>query len=142
MRMTTVLVSSLLAVLAGCGRNDLATVTFEYPAASRRAELTLEPSKKERVVSAFTSVSKDLGYSCRPHRKRLDEIGCSGPKKLNIKFQPDLNEPRYIATLNWVEVGDRSRPEFDRHVAEFVQSMRLALDDPAVAISVSHERVE
>jgi hypothetical protein len=142
MRLTPVFASSLLAVLAGCARSDLATVTIEYSSSARRGELTLEPSQKERVSSAFTRVAKDLGYSCQPHRKRVEEIRCTGPKKMNIQFQPDLNEPRYLATLNWLEIGDRSRSEFDAHVAEFVQSMRVATADPAIAISVSNERLE
>jgi hypothetical protein len=142
MRITPAFALSLLAALTGCARNDLATVTIAYPASAHRAELTLEPSKKQRVTDAFTRVAKERGYSCKPHVKRIEEIRCTGPKKMNIQFQPDLNEPRYVATLNWVEVGDRSRSEFDRHVDGFVQSMREAIADPAIEISVSHESTE
>jgi hypothetical protein len=142
MRLTRLFVSSLLAVLAACARSDLATVTIEYSAAGQRGEMSLEPSQKQRVSSAFTRVAKDLGYSCQPHRKRVEEIRCTGPKKMNIQFQPDLNESRYVATLNWLEIGDRSRSEFDAHVNEFVQGMRVATSDPSIAISVSNERLE
>jgi hypothetical protein len=142
MRMTPALASSLLAVLAGCAKGDFATVVIEYKASSYASTLLLEPPQKQRVAQAFTEAAKEQGYSCRPHIKRLEEIRCTGPKKMNIQFQPDLNRPRYVATLNWLEVGDRSRSEFERHVAEFVQSMRVAISDSSIEISVVNERVE
>lgn len=142
MRLMPTIASSLLVLLSSCTKDDFATVTIEYPRSARQGQLSLERSHKQRVSEAFNSVAREQGYECRPHRKRLDEIRCKGPKEMNILFQPDLNQPRYIATLNWLEVGDRSREEFDAHVAEFVQSMDGAIADPAVVITVANERIE
>jgi hypothetical protein len=142
MRMTQALTASLLAAIAGCAKDDFATVTIEYQPSARRGELSLEPPQKQRVAAAFTQVAKEYGYRCRPHIKRVEEIQCTGPKKMNIRFHPDLNRPRYIATLNWLEVGDRSATEFNGHVAAFVESMRVAIADPSIGVSVANERIE
>jgi hypothetical protein len=137
-RLTSALAPSLLAaLLVGCAQRDSVTVTLEYQRHAQRGVLTLEPSQKERVNAAFKRVAEEKDYKCRPHVKRVEEITCEGPRKMNIRFQPDLSRPRYSATFTWLEVDDRTRAEFDGHVAGFVQSMRLAIADPDVAISVA-----
>jgi hypothetical protein len=133
------LVLPMVTVLfAGCTRGDFATVTIEYHRPAPGA-LTLEPPEKQRVTAAFTRVAKEMSYQCRPHVKRIEEVRCRGPKKMNITFQPELNRPLYVAKFNWLESDYRTRAEFDRHVAGFVQSLRLAIADPDIKISTSKE---
>jgi hypothetical protein len=129
------LIVSLLTSLAGCAKGDFATVSIEYHRTGHPEAFSLEISEKQRIVAAFTRVAAEKHYECHAHAKRVEEISCFGPKKMNITFQPELNRMAYTARFNWLELNDRTRDEFETHVAAFAEAMRDAVADSDISIS-------
>ena len=131
------LIALLLTSLAGCAKGDFATVSIEYHRIGRPDAFSLETSERQRIVAAFTRVAAAEHYKCHAHAKRVEEISCFGPKKMNITFQPELNRMAYTARFNWLELNDRTRGEFENHVATFAQAMRDAVADSDIRISTA-----
>jgi hypothetical protein len=87
--------------------------------------MSLEPTPRQRVLRAFKTYTEANGYKCQEHIKRMEEITCRGPKDMHVTFEPELNEPVFVARFNWVRTGDRTHEEFERHVAAFARAIRV-----------------
>jgi hypothetical protein len=125
----------LIATLGACAKGDYATVTIGYQSRSQSSEWNLEPSAKQRVGAAFKRTAEAQGYKCNERGKRLDEITCAGPKRMNVVFQPELNRPEFTAHFNWVEWHGRTREEFDGHIRKFAAAMTSAVPEARVVVS-------
>jgi hypothetical protein len=123
------------AALVGCAKGDFATVTIVYRSSAPQLDVpSLEMPARQRIVSAFTAFTSTHGYKCQPSLKRPEEITCRGPRNMNVTFAPELNRHTFVAHFNWLEIGSRSRSEFERHAAEFVSALKSALPDADVQI--------
>jgi hypothetical protein len=129
----------LLAAAGGCAKGDFATVAIVYQSATPQVDLpSLETPARLRIVTAFNAFTSAHGYKCQPGLKRPEEILCRGPRNMNVTFVPELNRHAFVARFNWLEIGGRSREEFERHTSEFVQALENALPD--VELQIVHER--
>jgi len=58
---------------------------------------------------------------------------------MHVTFAPELNRPLFTIHLDWVEVGDRTRPEFDGHVRQLTSAIRTAVPDAIVVATEGRE---
>lgn len=124
----------LVAALCGCAKSDHATVTIAYQARSKN-EWNVAPPAKQRVATEFKRIAREQGYDCNERGKRTEEINCTGPKRMNVTFAPELNRPEYRIHFDWLEVDDRTSAEFEGHVSRLAAAMTAAVPDAEVAIS-------
>lgn len=129
---------ALFVALAGCARADYATVTIAYRARSQ-GDWNVESPARQRVASSFERIAKEQGYKCNARGKRTEEVVCVGPKRMNVTFAPELNRPLFTIHLDWVEVGDRTRAEFDGHVRQLTSAIRTAVPDAIVVTTEGRE---
>jgi hypothetical protein len=87
------------------------------------------------VPEAFKRTAQAQGYKCSERGKRVGDITCSGPKRMNVTFEPDLREREYVVHFNWVEWHGRTREEFDAHVKTFAAAMTAAVPDAKVTVT-------
>jgi hypothetical protein len=135
----TRLIARLLAIalfgaLGACARGDYATMTIQYQARSQAGEWTVTPTARERILGAFRDTAKAQGYKCNERSKRVEDITCSGPKRMNVLFEPELNRREYKVHFNWVEWHGRTQQEFDSHVQKFAAAMTAAVPDATVRL--------
>jgi hypothetical protein len=135
----TRLVARLLAIvlfgaLAACAQGNYATMTIQYQARPQTGEWTVTPTARERILGAFRDIAKAQGYKCNERSKRVEDITCSGPKRMNVLFEPELNRREYKVHFNWVEWHGRTREEFDGHVQQFAAAMTAAVPDAKVRV--------
>ena len=125
--------------IASCARGDYATVSISFPAQEPSASDRWprpDLSLRQKVSKSFWKVAEANGYKCRAHVKRVEEITCRGPKDLRVTFKPTLNRPEFVATFNWIELGDRTYDEFRSHVEKFSASMMSTVNDKTVRLAV------
>lgn len=126
--------------ITSCAQGDYATISVTYPAKEPsasdqwpRADISL----RQRVSKAFWEAAETNGYKCRAHVKRVEEITCRGPKDMHVTFKPTLNKPEFVATFNWVELGDRTSDEFRSHIEKFSTSIASAVNDSTVQLAIT-----
>jgi len=124
----------LASALAACTRADYATVTISYRARSQN-ELSIEAPARQRIANAFKQIAASQGYQCNSRGKRTEEMVCVGPKRMNVTFAPELNRPEFTIHLDWLEVGDRTRAEFDGHVEKLTAALTEAVPDAKVNVT-------
>jgi hypothetical protein len=132
-----VLVTSVLQLCSsGCSNAwERATVTISYASPPASDEQVLQRFNRMRVEEVFRRVSKQYGYECKPHIKRVDEIRCRGPSDLHLVFQPSLNKPEFVARFSWVDVGGRTHEEFTSHVLRFGRGFSSMVGEQRVRIA-------
>lgn len=128
---------AVMSALGACTGGDYATVRISYPAKAQVNSWQIGPSSRQRIIHSFWKVAEANGYKCRAHAKRVEEITCRGPKDMHITFKPALSGPEFVATFNWLELGDRTPDEFKRHVSGFTASMTRAVNDGNVRVTVT-----
>jgi hypothetical protein len=126
-----------MAALHACARGDYATVRIAYPADVPTDLWQTKVSSRQKIFQSFWKVADANGYKCRRHPKRVEEISCRGPKDMHITFKPALNKLEFVATFNWLEIGDRSPEEFQRHIASFVTSLTRTADASNVHLTIT-----
>lgn len=125
--------------IASCAQGDYATVSISYPAQEPSASDQWprpDISLRQRVSKSFWKVAEANGYKCRAHVKRVEEITCRGPKDMHVTFKPTLNRPEFVATFNWIELGDRTHDEFTSYVEKFSASMMSTVNDKTVRLAI------
>lgn len=125
---------ALLIALGACARGDYATMTIQYQPRSQTGEWTVTPTTRERILGAFRDTAKAQGYKCNERSKRVEDITCSGPKRMNVLFEPELNRREYTVHFNWVEWHGRTREEFEGHVQKFAAAMTAAVPEAKVRV--------
>jgi len=127
--------------ITSCAQGDYAKISVTYPAQAPsagdqwpRSDISL----RQRVCKAFSEAAETNGYKCRAHVKRVEESTCSGPKGMYVTFKPTLNRPEFVATFNWLEVGDRTSGEFRSHIEKFSASMMSSVNDSTVRLTVTY----
>ena len=121
--------------LGACAKGDYATLTIQYEARSPSDQWTAAPPARERIPGAFRQTAKAQGYKCNEGGKRVDDIRCSGPKRMNVFFEPELNRREFKVHFNWVEWHGRTRDEFDSHVQKFAAAFSAAVPDAKVTVT-------
>jgi hypothetical protein len=133
----SVVALAAIAALGGCARGDYTTVRITYPPDVQGDQWPSKVSSRQRIFQSFWKVAEANGYKCRRHPKRVEEITCRGPRDMHITFRPTLNKPEFVATFNWLELGDRKPEEFERHIASFTSSLTRTANDSNVRLTVT-----
>jgi len=132
------IIVAMATILAGCVKGDYATVTISYQLPPQQDAWHLTPSSRQKILKSFWKIADANGYKCHAHVKRVEEIACSGPREMNITFQPALNRPQFTAKFNWVELNDgRTHDEFTHHIQSFARSMTRTVNDESVHLAVT-----
>jgi len=126
--------------VASCAQGDYATIRLTYPAQPPSASdpwPRADTSLRQKLSKSLWKAAEANGYKCRAHVKRVEQITCRGPKDMHVTFKPTLNKPEFVVTFNWVELGDRTRDEFRRHIEEFSASISSAVNDETVRLDIT-----
>ena len=121
-------------MLCACARGDFATVTIRYHGRAQSDEWNVEAPARQRIGAALKRTAETQGYKCNGRGKRPEEITCTGPKRMNVTFQPELNRAEFTVRFNWVEWHGRTRDEFEQHVKTFAAEMTRAVPDAQVTV--------
>jgi len=125
--------------VTSCAQSDYATINISYPNQAPGAGdqwPRADSSLRQKISKSFGQVAEANGYKCRAHVKRVEEITCRGPKDMHVTFKPTLNSPEFVATFNWIELGDRTPDEFKGHIEKFSAAMTNAVNDKTVRLAV------
>jgi hypothetical protein len=130
-------VATLILTLCCGGCSDIweqATVEISYASPLEADKYVLQSFNRMRVEEVFRRFTKQHGYTCKAHIKRVEEIRCRGPRDLYLVFRPAPNKPEYIARFSWADVGHRTHAEFTSHVLRFEREFVSVVGAPQVRI--------
>lgn len=116
----------VLVMLGGCNGLERARIVVRYGsvAAVDSTEVALDRLRVEQTLAAF---SKESGFTCRPHIKRVEELTCRGPRDLHMTFRPVHNRAEFIAEFTWLDTGGRTPEEFADLVQRFSSAMAMTV---------------